>query len=141
MSRQSTNESNDSDTTPTQSSFMQSSSTVTSATGEKQPIKKSPREFIIPISVEGGGVVTPRANSLDQSESSATTQSSTSKRLGRPRKIGSIFEKDNEEDAFPKLNRHTSLGRESDSEDQPRFHSMHRLRFVAFKSFPSPSRN
>jgi hypothetical protein len=127
LSRQSTNESNDSDTTPTQSSFMQSSSTVTSATGEKQPIKKSPREFIIPISVEGGGVVTPRANSLDQSESTSTTQSSASKRIGRPRKIGSIFE-DNDEDGFPKLHRHTSLGRESDSEDQPRFHSMHRLR-------------
>lgn len=109
---------------------MQSSSTITSSVGgEKQPIKKSPREFIIPISVEGGGVVTPRANNLDQSESSSTQASaSTSKRLGRPRKIGSIFDKDSEDDAFARLNRHTSLGRESDSEDTPRFHSMHRLR-------------
>lgn len=55
LSRQSTNESNDSDTTPTQS-FIQSSSTINSS-GDKQPIKKSPREFIIPISIEGGGIV------------------------------------------------------------------------------------
>jgi len=104
---------------------------------DKQPIKKSPREFIIPISVEGGGVVTPKPNHIEQSESTATTQSSaSSKRLGRPKRISSIFnERDSGEDdanvtattAFPKLHRHTSIGRESDSEE-PRFHTMHRLR-------------
>lgn len=131
LSRQSTNESNDSDTTPTQS-FVQSSSTVTSSNIDKQPIKKSPREFIIPISVEGGGVVTPKANNLEQSES-MTTQTSTGsgKRLSRPKRISSIFgERDSEEEnnaGFSKLHRHTSIGRESDSEE-PRFHTMHRLR-------------
>jgi hypothetical protein len=111
---------------------MQSTSTVTSSNNEKQPIKKSPREFIIPISVEGGGIVTPRANSIEQSESNVTQSSvGGSKRISRPRRISSIFnERDSEEEtstAFPKLNRHTSIGRESDTEE-PRFHSMHRLR-------------
>lgn len=129
LSRQSTNDSNESDTTPSQS-FMQSTSTVTS-TGDKQPIKKSPREFIIPISVEGGGVVTPKPNNLEQSESTTTQSSASSKRASRPRRISSIFnERDSEDETttgFPKLNRHTSIGRESDTEE-PRFHSMHRLR-------------
>lgn len=130
LSRQSTNESNDSDTTPTQS-YMTSTVTSSATIGsDKQPIKKSPREFIIPISVEGGGVVTPRANSIEQSESNLTQSSSMSgKRISRPRRISSIFKEDSEEESpvFPKLNRHTSIGRESDSEE-PRFHSMHRLR-------------
>ncbi|CRK91800.1 CLUMA_CG005428, isoform E [Clunio marinus] len=129
LSRQSTNDSNDSDTTPTQS-FV-STSTITSSTNDKQPIKKSPREFIIPISVEGGGIVTPKANSIEPSESTTTQSSMTSKRSGRPgRRISSLFnERDSEDEttSFPKLNRHTSIGRESDTEE-PRFHSMHRLR-------------
>lgn len=132
LSRQSTNDSNDSDTTPTQS-FAQSTSS-TAMGGEKQPIKKSPREFIIPISVEGGGVVTPKARTVDPPDFSLPSQasgsfSSTTKRTSRPRRISSIFnDKDSEEEtSFPKFNRHTSLGRESDSEE-PRFHSMHRLR-------------
>lgn len=134
LSRQSTNESNDSDTTPTQS-YMTSTVTSSATIGsDKQPIKKSPREFIIPISVEGGGVVTPRANSIEQSESNLTQSSSMSgKRISRPRRISSIFKEDSEEEStvFPKLNRHTSIGRESDSEE-PRFHSMHRLRYVSY---------
>ncbi|KAL7024768.1 hypothetical protein ACKWTF_013190 [Chironomus riparius] len=121
LSRQSTNESNDSDTTPTQS-FIQSSSTINSS-GDKQPIKKSPREFIIPISIEGGGIVTPKLDSTEQGEA---------QRMSRTKRISSIFsERDVEEDTnstvFPKLHRHTSLNRESDTEE-PRFHSMHRLR-------------
>lgn len=111
---------------------MQSTSTVTSSSGvgDKQPIKKSPREFIIPISVEGGGIVTPKANNLETSESTTTQSSMGSKRTSRPRR--SIFnDRDSEDEtsttAFPKLNRHTSIGRESDTEE-PRFHSMHRLR-------------
>ncbi|XP_059472424.1 uncharacterized protein LOC132194870 isoform X2 [Neocloeon triangulifer] len=35
-----------------------------------EPIRKSPREFIIPIAVEGGGYVTPRASSLEPSSDS-----------------------------------------------------------------------
>lgn len=87
LSRQSTNESNDSDTT-----ISQTLNTSASASSTQQPIKKSPREFIIPIAVEGGGIVTPRAgDSIEQSESTATTNSASSfasKRLGRPRKLG-----------------------------------------------------
>lgn len=87
LSRQSTNESNDSDTT-----ISQTLNTSASASSTQQPIKKSPREFIIPIAVEGGGIVTPRANDgIEQSESTATTNSASSfasKRLGRPRKLG-----------------------------------------------------
>ncbi|XP_055531925.1 probable serine/threonine-protein kinase DDB_G0282963 isoform X3 [Wyeomyia smithii] len=127
LSRQSTNESNDSDTTLSQSQ------TLTSGTssGGVMPIKKSPREFIIPIAVEGGGFVTPRANSLEPSESSSASSAgfNTKSRLGRPRKINAILgDKEVEDDSsFPRINRHTSLSRESDSEE-PRFHTMHRLR-------------
>ncbi|XP_071444061.1 uncharacterized protein Nuak [Hetaerina americana] len=53
LSRQSTQESDSGDTgTPTPG---------------PEPIRKSPREFIIPIAVEGGGYVTPRAGSLEPS--------------------------------------------------------------------------
>uniref|UniRef100_A0A336L961 CSON005302 protein n=1 Tax=Culicoides sonorensis TaxID=179676 RepID=A0A336L961_CULSO len=127
LSRQSTNESNDSDTT-----ISQTLNTSASASSTQQPIKKSPREFIIPIAVEGGGVVTPRVgDGLEQSESTATTNSASSfasKRLGRPRKLGSLFNDDDDPlSSFQNLKRHTSLGRESDTEE-PRFHTMHRLR-------------
>lgn len=73
LSRQSTNDSDTDITSQTQS--------VTSSNA--QPIKKSPREFIIPIAVEGGGFVTPRAGSLEPSESN----SSSFNHIGRPRKI------------------------------------------------------
>lgn len=63
-----------------------SQSTVT---GSSQPIKKSPREFIIPIAVEGGGFITPREGSIEPSESSQTTSSrSTFSRLRPTRRIG-----------------------------------------------------
>ncbi|XP_063706148.1 uncharacterized protein LOC134835208 [Culicoides brevitarsis] len=129
LSRQSTNESNDSDTT-----VSQTLNTSASVSSTQQPIKKSPREFIIPIAVEGGGIVTPRASTdnIEHSESTATTNASTSsfasKRMGRPRKLGSLFNDDDDPiSSFPSLKRHTSLGRESDTEE-PRFHTMHRLR-------------
>lgn len=73
LSRQSTN---DSDTDIT-------SQTPSVASSNAQPIKKSPREFIIPIAVEGGGFVTPRAGSLEPSESN----NSSFNHMGRPRKI------------------------------------------------------
>ncbi|XP_053682780.1 STE20-like serine/threonine-protein kinase [Sabethes cyaneus] len=128
LSRQSTNDSNDSDTTLSQSQTL----TTGASSGGIMPIKKSPREFIIPIAVEGGGFVTPRANSLEPSESTSASTStgfSTKSRLGRTRKISSILgDKDVEDDSsFPRINRHASLNRESDS-DEPRFHTMHRLR-------------
>lgn len=76
--------------------------------------------------------MTPKANNIEQ-ESTATQSSIGSKRTSRPgRRISSLFnERDSEEEAttaFPKLHRHTSIGRESDTEE-PRFHSMHRLRY------------
>lgn len=62
--------------------------TVPSSTGE--PIKKSPREFIIPIAVEGGGYVTPRAGSLEPSDTASTTSTLTNKsrsKFGRSRRM------------------------------------------------------
>ena len=47
----------------------QDSDVESTASAPGEPIKKSPREFIIPIAVEGGGYVTPRATSLEPSES------------------------------------------------------------------------
>lgn len=83
LSRQSTTESYDSDTTISQT-LNTSASTAT-----QQPIKKSPREFIIPIAVEGGGVVTPRDPSIEPSDTTTTANSSfSSRRLSRPRKLG-----------------------------------------------------
>ncbi|XP_035780502.1 uncharacterized protein LOC118460362 isoform X1 [Anopheles albimanus] len=151
LSRQSTNESNDSDTTISQgpmstaqtsaSGLMSSMASQSGASSTAtMPIKKSPREFIIPIAVEGGGIVTPRANSLEPSESNTSTASAAAggvagfgikPRLGRPRRLGSLLTENEgegmEPPTFQRLNRHTSLGRESDSEE-PKFHMMHRLR-------------
>lgn len=87
LSRQSTNDSDTDTTTTTQS---QSQSHISTSTNS-QPIKKSPREFIIPIAVEGGGYVTPRAGSLEPSDSNHTTSSISFNRMGRPRKIGYEF--------------------------------------------------
>ncbi|XP_058467910.1 probable serine/threonine-protein kinase DDB_G0282963 isoform X3 [Malaya genurostris] len=130
LSRQSTNDSNDSDSTISQA--QSTGNMPANNSGVTMPIKKSPREFIIPIAVEGGGFITPRANSLEPSESSTTSNSasfSAKSRLGRPRKISTLLSDKNveEESPFLRMNRHTSLGRESDSEE-PRFHTMHRLR-------------
>ncbi|ETN66966.1 serine/threonine protein kinase [Anopheles darlingi] len=151
LSRQSTNESNDSDTTISQgpmstaqtsaSGLMSSMASQSGASSTAtMPIKKSPREFIIPIAVEGGGIVTPRANSLEPSESNTSTASAAAggvagfgmkPRLGRPRRLGSLLTENESEgmepSTFQRLNRHTSLGRDSDSEE-PKFHMMHRLR-------------
>lgn len=48
------------------------SDTETTVSENLEPIRKSPREYIIPIAVEGGGYVTPRATSLEPSETSAS---------------------------------------------------------------------
>ncbi|XP_035903814.1 serine-rich adhesin for platelets [Anopheles stephensi] len=144
LSRQSTNESNDSDNTISQGPISTNASgmmsgTVSTSGSTTMPIKKSPREYIIPIAVEGGGIVTPRANSLEPSESNASSGGLSGAgagfgmkpRLGRPRRLGSLLAENDAEagdvTSFPRLNRHTSLGRESDSEE-PKFHMMHRLR-------------
>lgn len=118
LSRQSTNDSDTSDTQTSTTTMGQSSATANSS----QPIKKSPREFIIPIAVEGGGIVTPRASSLEPSESNNSTSTSTSfSRFGtRPRKISSIFnDRDSEDDSpFNRMNLNTSIGRDGDADDK-----------------------
>jgi hypothetical protein len=51
------------------------------------PIKKSAREFIIPIAVEGKGYVTPRQRSLEPETAPASASSSRVPRTPRPRRI------------------------------------------------------
>lgn len=77
LSRQSTIES---DTETTTATAQSSSGTA------NQPIKKSPREFIIPIAVEGGGFITPRAGSLEPTELNQST--TPFGRLGRHMRMG-----------------------------------------------------
>lgn len=57
-----------------------------------EPIRKSPREYIIPIAVEGGGYITPRAGSLEPSVSEVSTEASrhhhrSSGRFSKPRRM------------------------------------------------------
>lgn len=128
LSRQSTNDSDTSDTQTASTATLGPQSTATP--NSSQPIKKSPREFIIPIAVEGGGFVTPRAGSLEPSESNHSTGTSFSRFSGRPRKISSIFnDRDSEDESSPfhRIHRHTSIGRDSDSED-PTSRFTYRLR-------------
>ncbi|XP_017036853.1 uncharacterized protein Nuak isoform X1 [Drosophila kikkawai] len=128
LSRQSTVES-ESDATTTVTNLSQA--TVTSQ-GTSQPIKKSPREFIIPIAVEGGGFITPRERSVEPSESSQTTSSrSTFSRLRPSRRISSLLSEAgfDEGSPFQKM-RTTSITRDGGSggvEEETRF-TPHRLR-------------
>ncbi|XP_060822474.1 uncharacterized protein LOC132910652 isoform X2 [Bombus pascuorum] len=88
-----------------------------------EPIRKSPREYIIPIAVEGGGYVTPRSGSVEPESKTAGTPSSANvprSRFGRPRRMSSLLS-DASEDESP----FSSLHR--DSEDLLQRH-MHRLR-------------
>lgn len=74
-----------------------------------EPIKKSPREYIIPIAVEGGGYVTPRSGSLEP-ESKSNTPTSTSlprSRFGRPRRMSSLLSDASEDESpFSALHRY-----------------------------------
>ncbi|XP_065354273.1 uncharacterized protein Nuak1 isoform X2 [Calliphora vicina] len=122
LSRQSTNDS-ESDTTTTN----MSQATIT---GSSQPIKKSPREFIIPIAVEGGGFITPREGSIEPSESSHTTATTSSRstfaRLRPTRRIGSLLSESGVDDVSPfqKLRTSSSI---RDGDDDTRF-TLHKLR-------------
>ncbi|XP_018577044.1 uncharacterized protein LOC108915487 [Anoplophora glabripennis] len=113
-------------------STQESDSETAGSTGE--PIKKSPREYIIPIAVEGGGYVTPRAGSLEPSDTASTTSTMTNRsksRFGRNRKMGSLFsDRDSEDESSPfsTLHRHGSIGKDSDNEDSKSAFHMHRLR-------------
>ncbi|KQS39326.1 uncharacterized protein Dere_GG17493, isoform D [Drosophila erecta] len=126
LSRQSTVES-ESEGTTTATNMSQATITSTS-----QPIKKSPREFIIPIAVEGGGFITPRERSVEPSESSHTTSSrSTFTRLRPSRRIGSLLSEAGFDEGSPFQNmRTTSITRDGVSggaEEEARF-TPHRLR-------------
>lgn len=87
-----------------------------------EPIRKSPREYIIPIAVEGGGYVTPRSGSVEP-ESKTSTPTSTNaprSRFARPRRMSSLLSDASEDESpFSTLHR--------DSEDLLQRH-MHRLR-------------
>lgn len=88
-----------------------------------EPIRKSPREYIIPIAVEGANYITPRADSADvESKNSASSLSSLSRsRFGKTRRISSLLSDASEDDESPFL----SLSRDSDDLFQ---RHMHRLR-------------
>ncbi|XP_030371170.1 mucin-5AC isoform X3 [Scaptodrosophila lebanonensis] len=125
LSRQSTVESESDTTTATATNLSQS--TVTG--GPSQPIKKSPREFIIPIAVEGGGFITPRERSIEPSESSHTTASSRStfSRLRPSRRIGSLFSEPGFDESSPFQKMRTGSITREGGEDDARF-TPHRLR-------------
>lgn len=94
LSRQSTN---DSDTDSALGSAM-----------APEPIRKSPREYIIPIAVEGGGYVTPRSGSLEpESKNSTPTNTNPPRsRFGRPRRMGSLLSDASEDESpFSSLHR------------------------------------
>ncbi|KAM8704047.1 hypothetical protein ACLKA7_008631 [Drosophila subpalustris] len=124
LSRQSTADSE------TETATTMSQSTVTGGpVTTSQPIKKSPREFIIPIAVEGGGFITPRERSIEPSESSHTTASSRStfSRLRPSHRIGSLLSESgfDESSPFQKM-RTTSINR--DGGDDESLFTPHRLR-------------
>lgn len=143
LSRQSTNDSDTSETASTTTMATQPSSLQTS--NSSQPIKKSPREYIIPIAVEGGGFVTPRAGSLEPSESNHSTSTAFSRFSGRPRKISSMFNDSEDESIsspFHRMQRHTSIGRDSDTEATPTTGFTYRLRSARpFKKLQTEERD
>ncbi|XP_034117203.1 serine-rich adhesin for platelets isoform X4 [Drosophila albomicans] len=127
LSRQSTADSEIETSTMSQSTITGAGGQGTSSTS--QPIKKSPREFIIPIAVEGGGFITPRERSIEPSESSHTTASSrtTFSRLRPSHRIGSLLSDTgfDESSPFQKM-RTTSFNRDGGDDDS--LFTPHRLR-------------
>ncbi|KAF7269584.1 hypothetical protein GWI33_017362 [Rhynchophorus ferrugineus] len=113
-------------------STQESDSETTTSTGD--PIKKSPREYIIPIAVEGGGYVTPRATSLEPNDSTSNASSMTNRSKSRwgTRRLNSFLnDRDSEDESpFSTLHRHSSFGKDSDTEDSRKenIRPMHRLR-------------
>ncbi|CAB3243883.1 unnamed protein product [Arctia plantaginis] len=91
-----------------------------------EPIKKSAREFIIPIAVEGKGYVTPRQRSLEPDHPPAPRH-----RAARPRRMGSLVsggESEEEEDAHmhrlrpSRAARAESVSSGEDDEEDEGFH-------------------
>ncbi|KAJ8732604.1 hypothetical protein PYW07_015203 [Mythimna separata] len=105
-----------------------SASEVCSSPGE--PIKKSAREFIIPIAVEGKGYVTPRQRSLEP-EAAAQMPTVRHHRPTKPRRISSLVsggESEEEEDAHmhrlrpSRAARAESVSSGEDDEEDEGFH-------------------
>lgn len=74
-----------------------------------EPIRKSPREYIIPIAVEGGGYVTPRSGSVEPESKAGGTPSTANvprSRFGRPRRMSSLLSDASEDESpFSSLHR------------------------------------
>lgn len=139
LSRQSTNESDTSDTQTTSTATVPTQPSQLQTSSSSQPIKKSPREFIIPIAVEGGGFITPRAGSLEPSNSTDSTSTAFNRLASRQRKISSIFNDSEDESTnspFYRMQRHTSIGRDSDTETDPASRFTYRLRSTRPKKKP-----
>ncbi|XP_049815446.1 serine/threonine-protein kinase par-1-like isoform X1 [Schistocerca nitens] len=116
----------------------QDSDTDSTVSVGPEPIRKSPREYIIPIAVEGGGYVTPRAGSLEPSisdENNTKPRQRKTSRFGRHRRMSGLLSDASEDEGFNSpfatLQRHSSLSRdkepETPEEEKGAFH-MHRLR-------------
>lgn len=116
----------------------QDSDTDSTVSVGPEPIRKSPREYIIPIAVEGGGYVTPRAGSLEPSvsdENNTKPRQRKTSRFGRHRRMSGLLSDASEDEGFNSpfatLQRHSSLNRdkepETPEEEKGAFH-MHRLR-------------
>ncbi|CAH0627360.1 unnamed protein product [Chrysodeixis includens] len=104
-----------------------SASEACSSPGE--PIKKSAREFIIPIAVEGKGYVTPRQRSLEPE--AAHAPATRHHRAGKPRRISSLVsggESEEEEDSHmhrlrpSRAARAESVSSGEDDEEDEGFH-------------------
>ncbi|KAJ2939649.1 hypothetical protein O0L34_g14368 [Tuta absoluta] len=102
----------------------ESTTSDTCASPGGEPIKKSAREFIIPIAVEGKGYVTPRQRSLEPDTASATRLT----RGTKPRRISNLVsggESEEEDDSHMHRLRSTRAARaesvssgEEDEEDE-----------------------
>ncbi|XP_033212736.1 serine/threonine-protein kinase ppk30 isoform X2 [Belonocnema kinseyi] len=90
------------------------------STVRSEAIRKSPREYIIPISVEGGNYVTPQSRNTDLQYKDSTLNLSIS-RFGKTRRMSSLLSDASEDDESPFF----SLSRDGDDILQ---RHMHRLR-------------
>ncbi|XP_075970352.1 nuak family kinase 1 isoform X2 [Anticarsia gemmatalis] len=115
-------------TTPIRRLASTESGTSEACSSPGEPIKKSAREFIIPIAVEGKGYVTPRQRSL---EPEPALPHPARHRAGKPRRISSLVsggESEEEEDAHmhrlrpSRAARAESVSSGEDDEEDEGFH-------------------
>ncbi|KPI98003.1 NUAK family SNF1-like kinase 1 [Papilio xuthus] len=97
------------------------SPTSESCSSPGEPIKKSAREFIIPIAVEGKGYVTPRQRSLEpETHTAHSAHTSRLARTHKPRRISSLVS-----------------GGESEEEDDTHMHRLRSTRAARAESVSS----